>query len=117
MARAQRVIWGLFIAAVGVVSFVVYRHYVLGMGGDGAFHWLKDGVRYQLLEPRALGVFLSLPILLFVLGRSLADLPWPQRVLSVLFRLVSGRLSDDELVQVVESEDMPHAMPEQGVRP
>jgi TRAP-type C4-dicarboxylate transport system permease small subunit len=38
--------------------------------------------------------------------------------LSVLFRLVSGRLSDDELVQVVESEDLPHGhLPEQGVRP
>jgi TRAP-type transport system small permease protein len=28
---------------------------------------------------------------------------------AVLFRLVTGRLSDDELVQVVESEDLPHA--------
>jgi TRAP-type C4-dicarboxylate transport system permease small subunit len=37
--------------------------------------------------------------------------------LSVLFRLVSGRLADDELVQVVDSEDVPHAvLPEQGVR-
>jgi TRAP-type C4-dicarboxylate transport system permease small subunit len=37
--------------------------------------------------------------------------------LSVLFRLVTGRLTDDELVQVVDSEDVPHvAMPEQGVR-
>ena len=38
--------------------------------------------------------------------------------LSVLFRLVSGRLTDDELVQVVDSEDVPHgALPEPGVRP
>jgi TRAP-type C4-dicarboxylate transport system permease small subunit len=37
--------------------------------------------------------------------------------LSVLFRLVSGRLSDEELVQVVESEDLPHGqLPQQGVR-
>jgi TRAP-type C4-dicarboxylate transport system permease small subunit len=36
---------------------------------------------------------------------------------SVLWRLVSGRLTDDELVQVVDSEDVPHtALPEQGVR-
>lgn len=28
--------------------------------------------------------------------------------IGVLFRLVTGRLSDDELVQVVESEDLPH---------
>ncbi len=31
--------------------------------------------------------------------------------LSVLWRLVTGQLSDDELVQVVESEDLPHAVP------
>jgi TRAP-type C4-dicarboxylate transport system permease small subunit len=37
--------------------------------------------------------------------------------LSVLFRLMSGRLTDDELVQVVDSEDVPHGtLPEQGVR-
>ena len=39
--------------------------------------------------------------------------------LDVLWRLLSGRLSDDELVQVVDSEDVPHgALPGQpGVRP
>jgi TRAP-type C4-dicarboxylate transport system permease small subunit len=31
--------------------------------------------------------------------------------LSVLWRLVTGQLSDEELVQVKESEDMPHAVP------
>jgi TRAP-type C4-dicarboxylate transport system permease small subunit len=37
--------------------------------------------------------------------------------LSVLLRLVSGRLTDDELVQVVDSEDVPHgSLPEPGVR-
>jgi TRAP-type transport system small permease protein len=29
--------------------------------------------------------------------------------LSVLYRLLTGRLSEDELVQVVESEDLPHS--------
>lgn len=44
--------------------------------------------------------------------------------LSVLFRLVTGRLSEEELVQVVESEDLPHgevsegeALLKDGVRP
>ena len=44
--------------------------------------------------------------------------------LHVLWRLVSGRITDDELVQVVESEDMPHgdltdteALLKDGVRP
>jgi TRAP-type C4-dicarboxylate transport system permease small subunit len=37
--------------------------------------------------------------------------------LAVLVRLVTGRLRDDELVQVVESEDLPHGhLPEEGVR-
>jgi len=31
--------------------------------------------------------------------------------ISVLVRLLTGRLSDEELVQVIESEDMPHALP------
>jgi len=31
--------------------------------------------------------------------------------ISVLMRLLTGRLSDEELVQVIESEDMPHALP------
>lgn len=38
--------------------------------------------------------------------------------LATLWRLFTGRLSDDELVQVVESEDLPHGhLPEQGARP
>jgi TRAP-type C4-dicarboxylate transport system permease small subunit len=37
--------------------------------------------------------------------------------LGVLVRLLSGRLRDDELVQVVESEDLPHgALPQEGAR-
>jgi TRAP-type C4-dicarboxylate transport system permease small subunit len=44
--------------------------------------------------------------------------------LNVLFRLLTGRLSEDELVQVVESEDLPHgqlpdgeALLKDGARP
>lgn len=37
--------------------------------------------------------------------------------LAVLARLLTGRLRDDELVQVVESEDLPHGhLPEEGAR-
>jgi hypothetical protein len=31
--------------------------------------------------------------------------------ISVLYRLLTGRLSEDELVQVVESEDVVHVAP------
>ncbi|WP_374663584.1 TRAP transporter small permease [Ramlibacter sp.] len=37
--------------------------------------------------------------------------------LSVLWRLCTGQLSEDELVQVVESEDLPHEAAGQGARP
>lgn len=35
--------------------------------------------------------------------------------INVLFRLVTGRIAEDELVQVVESEDVAHEMPSQPV--
>ena len=106
MPRFGRLVWGAFIALVGVTSFAIYRRYVLGAGsGAGAFHWLRDGIHYQLLEPNALGVLLVLPLLLFVLGRSLADLPLPQRVLSVLFRLAFLGLLGLGLARLVRSEE------------
>ena len=39
--------------------------------------------------------------------------------ISVLYRLLTGQLSEDELVQVVESEDVPHHLPASatGARP
>ena len=106
MARFGRLIWGVFILAVAVIAFTVYRRYVLYPSATaGAFRWLKGGIHYQLLEPKALGVLLVLPLLLFVLGRSLADLPWPQRVLSVLFRLAFLGLLGLGLARLVRSEE------------
>jgi len=106
MPRFGRLIWGVLILAVAVTSLVIFWHYVLGANASaGAFHWLKDGVHYQLLEPKALGVFLVLPLLLFVLGRSLADLPLPQRALSVLFRLAFFGLLGLGLARLVRSEE------------
>lgn len=37
--------------------------------------------------------------------------------LNVLYRLFTGRLTEDELVQVVESEDVPHEAAAQGGKP
>jgi uncharacterized membrane protein len=105
MKRGQRVIWGLFIAAVAALSLFAYQHYVLAPNRGDGFAWTEHGVRYQLLEPGALGVLLVLPLLLFVLGRSLADLPWPQRVLSVLFRLGFLGLLSLSLARLVRSEE------------
>ncbi|MEO6600773.1 MAG: VWA domain-containing protein [Polyangiaceae bacterium] len=106
MSRFRRLIWGAFIVLVGALSFAAYQHYVLReAGAEGAFRWLKDGIHYRLLEPSALGVFLVLPLLLFALGRSLADLPLPQQVLSVLFRLAFLGLLGLGLARLVRSEE------------
>jgi len=101
--RAVRILWGAFIAAVGVALFVLYRHYFWNT--HGAIRWLRGGVHYELLEPAAVGVLLVTPVLLFVLGRSLADLPWPQRALSVLFRVAFLGLLGLGLSRLVRSEE------------
>ncbi|HEX3855073.1 MAG TPA: hypothetical protein VHW01_29120, partial [Polyangiaceae bacterium] len=103
--RFGRLAWGAFIVAVAGLLLLVYRRYVLAAAADGAFRWLRDGIHYQLLEPSALGVLLVTPLLLFVLGRSLADLPWPQRVLSVLFRVAFLGLLGLGLARLVRSEE------------
>ncbi len=104
MPRLGRAAWAAFIASVGGLLFAAYRHFVLG-SSDGALRWLRHGVHYQLLEPDALGLLLVTPLLLFVLGRSLADLPWPQRVLSVLFRVAFLSLLALGLSRLVRSEE------------
>jgi Ca-activated chloride channel family protein len=68
--------------------------------------WQQGGRHYQLLEPRALGFALLLPAFLLMLYRSLADLPWQQRLLSTLFRsafVVLLALCVGRLVRSVET--------------
>ncbi len=85
-ARWRRLIWGSVIVLVGVGLAFAYQRFIW-QAPASAFRWEYDGVRYELLKPRLLGVVLVAPLLLFVMGRSLADLPWPQAWLSILFRL------------------------------
>jgi len=103
--RFGRLAWGAFLAALAAILVFVYRRYVLAASAGGAFRWLRDGIHYQLLEPSALGVLLVTPVLLLVLGRSLADLPWPQRVLSALFRVAFLGLLGLGLARLVRSEE------------
>jgi Ca-activated chloride channel family protein len=84
--RLRRILWAAFIVLTAVALVVLYKRLVLD-APETAFEWTRDGKKYELLEPRTLGLLLVAPLLLFVLGRSLADLPWPQRILSVVLRL------------------------------
>ena len=68
--------------------------------------WEYAGTRYQLLEPRALGWVLLAPFVLLVLYKSLADLPWQQRLFSALCRIAFITLlalSVSRLVRSVET--------------
>lgn len=102
--RARRGLWlGGLVALFGVLSLLVSR-FVLSAPAD-AFHWQRAGVKYELLEPRALAVVLLVPLLLFVLGKSLADLPWQQRALSVLLRVTFLVLLGLGLSRLVRSDE------------
>src|SRR6185295_3821735 len=50
--------------------------------------WKREGTDYELLAPKMLGLALLAPFFLWMVGRSLADLPWPQRILSAFLRVV-----------------------------
>jgi Ca-activated chloride channel family protein len=102
--RARRLLWlGCLVVLFGALAFALQR-FVLTAPTD-AFKWQRAGVKYELLEPRAIAVVLLAPILLFVLGKSLADLPWQQRVMSVLLRLAFLLLLGLGLSRLVRSDE------------
>jgi Ca-activated chloride channel family protein len=81
-----RVMWlsgcALMLAALGYA----YHRYVW-MHPEPAIAWVRDGVQYELLNPRMLGVVLIAPWFVGVLAWTLADLPWQQRLMTVLLRI------------------------------
>ena len=84
--RVRKILWGVFLLVVAGTLIWAYQRYVVGPAAP-AYKWMRGDKTYELLEPRTLGLVLIAPLLLFVLGRSLADLPWQQRVFAVLFRV------------------------------
>lgn len=69
---------------LGLLAFA-YRKYVL-LHPDPTISWQHEGRQYELLNPKLLGAALILPWFVATMAKSLADLPWPQRVLSLLMR-------------------------------
>lgn len=84
--RLRIVAWAITCAALGGILFWAYRRYVL-LHPDPTLTWVREGVKYELLNPKMLGAILLAPWFVGVLAGSLADLPLPQRVLSVLLRV------------------------------
>ncbi len=80
---------GLFAFAGGVVGLVGAWFYWKGVLRPEAssLTWTREGTDYELLAPKMLGLALLAPFFLWMIGCSLADLPWPQRILSALLRV------------------------------
>lgn len=103
-ARARHALWlGSLGLLLGGLALSLWR-FVLRAPAE-AFHWERAGIKYELLEPRALGVVLLAPLLLYVLGKSLADLPWQQRALSVALRISFLVLLGLGLTRLVRSDE------------
>ncbi len=82
----SRVFFGVAAGVVGLVGVWFYWKGVLHPGA-ATLAWKKDGTDYELLAPKMLGLALLAPFFLWMIGRSLADLPWPQRILSAFLRI------------------------------
>lgn len=81
----KKIGFGALVMGVGGVMLWLYLHYVWYAGPTLA--WKRNGQDFELLAPRRLGLVLLAPYFLWVIGRSLADLPLAQRILSVVLRV------------------------------
>lgn len=82
-----RIAFAIVGGLVGVVGVYFYWRGVL-RSDQATLTWKREGTDYELLSPKMLGLALLTPFFLWMIGRSLADLPLPQRILSVFLRMV-----------------------------
>ena len=71
--------------------------------GARAITWATHAGQFELLAPRMLCLALIIPYFVWMTGRSLADLPLPQRVLSVLLRIAFALVLMLSLARVVRT--------------
>jgi Mg-chelatase subunit ChlD len=82
--RWGKIVYGALIGLLGAGLLGAYLRFVWYAGPTLA--WARGGETYELLSPRMLGLVLLTPYLVWMVARSLADLPLAQRVASVLLR-------------------------------
>jgi len=85
MSRARAVLLATAAVALSVGLGAAIAHHV-GRAPAGAFEWKLHDVTFALGAPHLLAVIGVFPLLAFSLFRSLADLPWQQRVLALSLR-------------------------------
>lgn len=86
MKRSRTVISVVVAVLASAALAVAYERYV-GRLPPSAFEWTRNGKTFALGEPRLFVVLAVFPLLAWSLVRSLADLPWQQRLLSLAFRV------------------------------
>ncbi len=84
--RLKKLAWGSFLLAVAGVMIWLYVTRVWQAPPD-KFSYNYKGEIYELRSPKLLGIALLAPYFLWMIGRSLADLPLIQRILSVALRV------------------------------
>jgi hypothetical protein len=86
MRRRDFRAWALAATALvlALAGAWAYHRYVWSSGAT--ISWTTRSGEYELLSPRMLGLVLLAPYFVWMVGRSLADLPVAQRVMSVLLR-------------------------------
>jgi Ca-activated chloride channel family protein len=82
MGRAALGACALCALALGLWAYLRFVWF-----GTLVIAWVHHGTQYELLAPRLLGFALLAPYFVWMVGRSLADLPIAQKVLSVLLRV------------------------------
>jgi Ca-activated chloride channel homolog len=99
----RSLVWFVSMVALTVALALVLRRYAWNAPEEGLS--LLGGSAYVLRSPRLLGLLLVAPFLLFVLSRSLADLPWQQRALSLVARIAFVSLLAVSLARVARTSD------------
>jgi uncharacterized membrane protein len=84
--EAARIAFAVAGGAVGLIGVWIYWRAVLS-SAQTTITFAHHGTDYELLSPKMLGIALLAPFFLWMIGRSLADLPIPQRILSVVLRI------------------------------
>lgn len=82
----SKVVFGIVGGILGMAGVYLYWKGIL-RSDQATIAWKKEGVDYELLSPKMLGLALLTPFFFWMIGRSLADLPLPQRIISVVLRI------------------------------
>ena len=102
--RAFRALW-VAGCAVFLAALVYAYHRYVWTHPSSTITYVRDGIVYELLNPRMLGVALIAPWFVGVLAWTLADLPWQQKLLAVVMRIGFVALLALALARPVQSAD------------